>query len=74
MRKVLLLERSEAGVWARVGDGVAVTVGLEWFGERSMEGAIECAIGVVVGREQVVGSHQRPKRAGCAFVPERENV
>jgi hypothetical protein len=74
MRKVLLLERSEAGVWVRAGEGVEVTVGLEWFGESSMEGAIECAIGVVVFCEQQMGYHQSPKRAGCAFVPERAIV
>jgi hypothetical protein len=39
MRNVLLLERSEAGVWARAGEGVDVMVMEEWLGDRRAEEA-----------------------------------
>lgn len=46
MRKVLLLERSEAGVfvWVMPGEGVEGIGGRELLGEKSIGGATVCAM------------------------------
>lgn len=68
MRKVLLLERSEAGVCVRAGEGVEVMVREEWFGERRVVCATVWAIGVVCVYYGRVRSHESPRRAGFTFV------
>jgi hypothetical protein len=64
MRNVLLLERSEAGVCVRAGEGVELTVRDEWLGDSRAEDATVCAIGIVCvcGRRASLG--ESPRRAG----------
>jgi hypothetical protein len=58
MRNVLLLERSEAG------EAVGVVATLAELGERRVDGAVRCAIGVVGNCERTVGFRESPERAG----------
>lgn len=78
MRKVLLLERSEAGVfvWVSTGEGVEGMAGRWALGERS-RGEFS---GWAIGTAACVSVNQRWVLRGalagrvCAFVPDREDA